>query len=159
MKRRLFLQGTTGVAGFVLFGCGDDDTVQPDSGTVLDAGSDAPPLDSGTDIGTGRDDGGTDAIVSRDLGQDTPPTMCVNVTFIMGEDHRQPHAEGLEFPASDVIAGVEKTYDITGASRHPHSLVVRAEDFARLANGEAVTIRSSHDARHSHDVILQCGEA
>lgn len=148
MKRRSFLHNTAGAAGLVLFGCGDDALPIFDGGAAPDSGSDAgtdagPPLDAGSDAG-------------GDAGPDTPP-MCGNVTFIMGEDHDDPHAEGIEFPAADVIAGVEKTYDITGASRHPHTLVVRAEDFARLAAGESVTIRSSYDERHDHDVILRCG--
>ena len=155
MKRRLFLQNSAGIAGFVLLGCGDDDLPiegpSPDAGT--DAGLDVGARDSGTDAGA-SDAGASDA-GAPDAGP--PEPMCMNVTFIMGNEHRVPHAEGLVFPAADVIAGVEVTYDITGASQHPHTLTVGPEDFARLAAGEAVTIRSSFDNRHVHDVTLMCG--
>ncbi|MFK8002710.1 MAG: hypothetical protein AB8H86_24205 [Polyangiales bacterium] len=158
MKRRLFLQNTAGVAGFVLLGCGDDDLPVSDSGPSPDASGDA-----GNDAGSSPDAGAVDAgapdVGAPDVGAPDagpPEPMCMNVTFIMGDDHPLPHAEGIEFPAADVIAGVEVTYDITGASRHPHTLVVTPEHFARLAAGEAVTIESSFDNRHVHDVTLMC---
>lgn len=152
MRRRLFLQNSAGIAGFVLLGCGDDDLPIQDSGPSQDASSDAG-SDAGNDVGPAPDSGGPD-VGAPDAGP--PEPMCMNVTFIMGEDHPLPHADGIEFPAADVIAGVEVTYDITGASRHPHTLVVTPEHFARLAAGEAVTIESSFDNRHVHDVTLMC---
>ena len=153
MKRRHFLNVSTGVIGLSLVGCGDDDGMT-DAGPIgadgaaedvvalRDASSDA---SATTDTGpaveadSGPMDAGTDAAVAP---------MCVMVSFIMGEEHeRGPHGEGLVFPAEDVIAGVPVQYDITGASGHPHTLDVTAEHFAALAAGEAVTIRSSFTPR------------
>lgn len=164
MKRRHFLNVSTGVIGLSLMGCGDDDAAMDagplgtdgapqdavalsDANATVDAGSDAGSPDTGPAADAGPADVGTDATAA----------MCVMVTFIMGDEHDpRPHGEGLVFPAEDVIAGVPVQYDITGASRHPHTLDVTAEHFAALAAGEAVTIRSSFDSRHVHDVTLQC---
>ena len=122
-------------------GGGDDDAdVAEDSGP--------PPEDAGPPVeDAGPMDAGDDA--------EAPP-MCVSVMFTVGSDHDTPHATGLSFPAADVIAGEEMTYDIRGSSAHPHMLTVTAADFTTLAGGGSVTITSTNDNGHTHDVTLQC---
>ncbi len=133
----------------VAVGCGDDDATGADSG-VADAGSDAMPTDTG-----GTDSGEMDA---GDIDSGGGGEMCVSITFVVGDDHPQPHAEGISFPAEHVAMGVEQVYDIQGASAHPHTLTVTPDNFAALARGETVTITSTNDGLfpHTHDVMLTC---
>lgn len=155
MKRRNFLNVSTGLLGLSLVGCGDDDGMTDAGLGGMDSAIAVNDASAADDVGV--DAGPADDAGMADAGNDAAADMCVMVTFIMGEEHeRGPHGTGLVFPAADVIAGVPVRYDITGASRHPHTLDVSAEDFAALAAGESVTIRSSFDSRHVHDVTLQC---
>lgn len=66
------------------------------------------------------------------------------------------HGHELVLPEADIVAGVEKTYDITGTSVHPHTIVVTAADFAMLQGNQSVTITSSNDSAHTHDVTISC---
>ena len=162
-SRRDFIEGSVAALALAAVGCGDDDGMTGvDSGTRDSGGTDSavPPDTGGMDAGgmdSGVDAGGTDS--GTDAGDmDTGSMMCVNITFVVGTDHPRPHAEGISFPADHVAMGVEQTYDITGASAHPHTLVVTPADFAALARGETVTITSSRDGSrpHTHDVMLTC---
>lgn len=146
-SRRELIQYALSLFGLAAIGC-DDGTTEDDAGPG--GGTDAGP-GGGTDAGPG---GGTDA--GPGGGDGGGGGMCVMVAFTIGDDHTRPHAEGISFPAADVTAGVEKTYDIQGASLHPHTLTVTAADFAALARGEMVMITSSFDARHDHLVTLWC---
>lgn len=126
-SRRELLAGTFGVAGAIwLVACDDG--------------------------GGGSDAGGTDAGGDTDAG----PPECNTVGWEMSNRHFPGARHSIDVPVSDVEAGVEVSYDITGESDHPHTVVVTADDFARIAAGERVTITSSVDDMHDHDVTLFC---
>jgi len=76
----------------------------------------------------------------------------------VGTNHSTaPHS--LSIDAADFTAAAEKTYNIQGASAHPHTIVVTAANFAALKRGESVNITSSTDNMHSHVVTLSCTTA
>jgi hypothetical protein len=58
--------------------------------------------------------------------------------------------------AEDVEAGVEKTYNIQGDAGHDHTVTLTAEHFATLAAGETVTVTSSNEIAHTHDITVVC---
>jgi len=66
------------------------------------------------------------------------------------------HGHTITVSASDVSAGVEKTYNIQGSSAHSHSVTVTAANFASLANNQPVSVNSSSDNGHTHSINVQC---
>ena len=66
------------------------------------------------------------------------------------------HGHALTVSASDVADGVDKTYDIQGASAHAHQVTLTAAHFAQLAQGATITVTSSVTG-HDHDVTVRCG--
>ena len=48
------------------------------------------------------------------------------------------------------------TYDITGTSTHPHTVTLTASHFAALQADQTVTVTSSTDDGHAHEVTVQC---
>jgi len=66
------------------------------------------------------------------------------------------HGHSMSVSAADKMAGVDKTYDITGSAAHSHTVELTADDFADLAAGRPVVVQSSTDANHSHDVTVSC---
>lgn len=67
------------------------------------------------------------------------------------------HGHEMVVPLADVMAGVEVVYDIQGASTHPHTVTLTADDFMMLQQGVAVVVISSTDSMHSHEVTVTCG--
>ena len=102
------------------------------------------------------DGGGSDA---GGGGGDAGPLECNRIDWMMTNRHPRGLDHTIDVPIAHVTDGSERTYDITGDSRHPHTVVVTAAHFAALARGETVTITSSEDMGvdlHTHDVILSC---
>ena len=66
------------------------------------------------------------------------------------------HGHVLMVSATDVNAGVSKTYNIQGSANHPHDVIVTAAHFSALKNNTQVTIVSSTDGNHSHTVTVSC---
>ncbi|MCA9667003.1 MAG: hypothetical protein KC503_15495 [Myxococcales bacterium] len=66
------------------------------------------------------------------------------------------HGHTMTVTKADVAAAANKTYDIKGSSGHAHSVTLTAADFAQLAGGAAVTVTSTNDAGHTHDVTVMC---
>lgn len=131
-SRRDFIRGAVGAVGAVtLAACGGGGGTDAGPGPTPDAGTDA----GGTDAG-----GGT----------------CTMVAWELGSRHFPGNRHIVDIPFADVMAGVDQTYDITGDSDHPHTLMVTAADFARIAAGETVMIASSTDDRHDHLATLMC---
>ena len=54
---------------------------------------------------------------------------------------------------------VDRTYDIKGASSHPHSVTITAANFDRLAAAGMITVVSTRDAGHTHNVTVTCAAA
>ncbi len=66
------------------------------------------------------------------------------------------HGHSLAVPQADVDAAAEKTYSIQGDSPHDHEITLTAADFTLLAGGGSVTIVSTSDGTHTHDVTVSC---
>jgi hypothetical protein len=68
------------------------------------------------------------------------------------------HGHSITVSAADVMAGVDKTYDIMGTSAHTHSVTVTAANFASLMNTPtgSVMVTSTTGATHTHTVTILC---
>lgn len=136
MTRKQFLRFTALGTGALLVGCKDDGgspmpNPEPDASTTL-PNVDAPPADAALDA---------------------PPSMaCSSTTATVGTNHGHTAI----VPAADVQAGVEKSYNIQGASAHPHTITVTAAMFAMLKAGNQVMVTSTNDAAHTHVVTIRC---
>ncbi|MCB9596206.1 MAG: hypothetical protein H6719_26020 [Sandaracinaceae bacterium] len=152
--RRELLAGTFGVAGAMWLAACDDGGGDTDAGP---GGTDAGP--GGADAGPGGTDAGPGGTDAGPGDTDAGPQECNSIAYEMTNRHPVGTRHDIMVPLSDVMAAVDVTYDIQGASRHPHTVLVTAADFARIAAGERVTITSSEDMGvdlHSHDVTLFC---
>jgi len=98
-----------------------------DDGSDPDASPPTDATDGPVDAPAGTIDGATDA----------PPTGCAKTN-------------------ADVAAGVEKTYDITGNSTHPHDILVTAAMFTMLQQNQPVVVTSSEGFTHVHKVTITC---
>lgn len=66
------------------------------------------------------------------------------------------HGHDLSIPAADLNSAVSKTYDILGAGGHSHQVIFSAAQLAQLKAGQAVTVSSTTNQAHSHDVTGAC---
>lgn len=89
-----------------------------------------------------------------DAGIDAPtePKTCATLSTAIAANH----GHAMTVSPADVTAGVEKTYQIQGTSIHPHTVVITAADFATLKATGTVTVSSSEESRHTHDVKVTC---
>lgn len=128
--------GLGALGASVLAACGDSDGQgpadpppdSPDAPRPVDASIDGPPADA------------------------PPMHSCQQPEVEIAFNHN--HAMAIS--ALDIAAGVEKEYDITGTSNHPHTVRITAAMFARLQQGMPVTVASSVDDGHPHNVTIRC---
>ncbi len=66
------------------------------------------------------------------------------------------HGHTLTLSAADVTIGVDKTYDITGAGGHAHSVTISAAQFAILSAGGSLMGLTSTANGHTHTVDIIC---
>jgi hypothetical protein len=85
-----------------------------------------------------------------DAANDNPDGTAACTANIMSN-----HGHKLTVTPADVAAGSPKDYDIQGSSSHSHTVTLSADDFAALASS-SVTVTSSTDAGHSHEVEISC---
>lgn len=176
ISRKDFLKGTLSfaVVGVLAPACGGDDesgsggassssatTTTGDAtstSTTGDATSTSTSADTTSTTASGTGGGGQGGAGEGGTGQGgaggASPASCLdngtNVT-IAGN-----HGHVLAVPKEDVAAGVDKTYDITGAAAHAHSVTVTAADFAMLAGNTSVMVTSSSGAAHTHLCTVVC---
>jgi len=107
-------------------------------------------LKSTTGCGGDDDDGNND---QPDSGQQQADCNANGATAgtITGN-----HGHTLTVPAADISAGAAKTYNIDGAAGHPHTIDLSAADMTTLAGGASVTVTSSNDLAHTHNVTVVC---
>ncbi len=114
--------------------------------------------DAGAD-GDAAFDGDADAAAS-DAGGDggspdaASPGACVGGALATAISANHGHA--LTVPRADVLAGVAKTYAITGSSSHPHEVTLGANHFADLRRGIEIVVTSTSDFGHTHAVTVAC---
>ena len=152
-----FFQGMGLIAaatvGLVGAGCGGDDDGESGPGSGGSTGGDT----SGGGAPGSAGDGGAPG-TAGDGG--TPGTAggagIGGVQDCGAESISDNHGHELVVPARDVAQGVERTYDITGTSSHPHTVILTASDFETPRQGGIVMVTSSSDASHSHEVTVSC---
>ena len=66
------------------------------------------------------------------------------------------HGHTLTVSKEDVNAAVAKTYSIQGSSGHDHMVTISADDFGKLKNKTAISVTSTNDAGHTHNVAVSC---
>lgn len=66
------------------------------------------------------------------------------------------HGHTLIIPKEDVVAGAAKSYVITGTATHAHEVQVTMDLFAKLKNNEQVSVLSSLNADHTHQITIKC---
>ena len=66
------------------------------------------------------------------------------------------HGHQMTVSAADRMAAADKTYDIAGSSDHSHTVELTAEDFTDLAGGTILSVTSSFDNGHDHEVTITC---
>lgn len=95
----------------------------------------------------GGDDGG-------DGGGGTRDCVVNGTTTQIGSNHGHTLTVSIE----DVMAGADKTYDITGTSAHAHMVTVTAANFSSLMNNPSgsVMITSTSGNGHTHTVTILC---
>jgi hypothetical protein len=141
LTRKQFLHyfagaGAAALGVSVLGACDDDSGGKPPDAPPA---ADAPPADAAIDAPI-------DSAVTSCTMNGTVPTIGTN----------HGHAFAMAVTKEDVIAGVNKTYNIQGTSGHPHTVTVTAAMFTMLQQNMQVTVKSSFDASHDHDVTIRC---
>ncbi len=64
------------------------------------------------------------------------------------------HGHIATIQGAQITAGAQVSLNIQGQATHPHTVVVTAANLTTLKNRQAVTITSSTDNAHSHDVTF-----
>jgi hypothetical protein len=82
-----------------------------------------------------------------------PPAMGCAVTSALISSN---HGHVLSVSAADVMAGVDKTYNIKGTSTHSHSVKITGAMFATLKSTQTLKVMSTTDSSHSHSVTVTC---
>jgi hypothetical protein len=136
LTRKHFIQGAIGAAGAAALGACGDDSGSGGSGTST-TGPTGP-----VTIGNG-------------------PSSTTGTMMGCGTNIGTNHASGahsMTVSSADVNAGVDKTYDITGASMHSHMVTITAADFQALAAsaGAMITVTSTTGGGHTHEVTVTC---
>lgn len=142
MTRSQFLRafvglGAAAVGTSVLVGCTSEGSPGPGPDAGPSTNPDATPSTSGDAPTQGT--------------PDAPPASCSGAATITAN-----HGHAISVAAADIAAGVDKTYNIKGGSAHPHTVTITAAMFAMLQASQAITVRSSSDAGHTHDVTVSC---
>lgn len=132
-----------------------------DGGGGTDGGDD----DDGGVPGDDDDDGG----VPTETPNPTPssnPTNTANpsptpfgdcAAFGTTVTITNPHGHTLDVPASDVTAGTQQIYDITGSNMtHGHTVTITESMFEQLQGGFEVMVTSSSGGGHTHPVRVRC---
>lgn len=69
------------------------------------------------------------------------------------------HTHDLSVPRADVVTGAEKTYTLSEADAHIHTVTISASQFASLQANNSISAVSTSDNGHSHSVNVSCATA
>ena len=95
----------------------------------------------------------TDAACGSSNSTPTTPTAPpADINGVVAANHAQPHA--VVITGATITAGNAVTLNIQGQSTHNHTLSVTQANLTSLKNRTAVTITSSNDNSHMHDVTF-----
>lgn len=172
--RKIFLTYALGSTATLVIGCSDDPVGPGGSagsagsggtpgggtgGSGGSAGSSAGSFSTSGSGGTaggsggttgGGGTGGSSGGAGGSGGAPAPDCGTKLQTFISSN-----HMHVFEVTVADVMAGVDKIYDTTGGSTHPHWVKLTAADFTTLKNGGTVYKYTCND-EHEHEYIVNC---
>ncbi len=66
------------------------------------------------------------------------------------------HGHVLAIPVADLSSTVAMSYDILGTASHTHQVTFTAAQLAQLKSGAAITVTSTVNLAHSHDLTEAC---
>ena len=120
-----------------------------DSGSSGSSGS-----GSGSESGSGSSSGGESS--SSTGVEDLCPSGAVDIDWPGNNNHANgPHAVMID--AAMLTPGTALTgVDIQGDSGHPHTIDLTGDDVDMLLAGGTITVTSSFDNNHDHDVTIGC---
>lgn len=137
ITRKQFLGSVAGLFGVaVLSACGDDGGQGP----------------VGVDANNSPDGPRPDGAVADAAPTDGPVQACTTASAAIGTNH----GHTLAIPPADVEAGVQKAYDITGSSDHPHTVLITAAMFTTLKTARTLQVTSTNNSAHTHTVTVTC---
>jgi len=124
-----------------------------------DVGGSSPDEDDagpGKDAGkTTKDAGAGEDAAATDAGTDSA-APAVRADGATASAISSNHGHALVVASGDVAAGAKKTYSIKGTSGHDHQVTIESADFAKLKNGETLTLTSTTGSSHTHTVKVIC---
>jgi hypothetical protein len=102
------------------------------------------------------------ALPLKTLAQQQPPLnneppVCPpppKVKVVMSEISNN-HSHEFTISVEDLIKGGTQNYSIKGKSGHLHGIQISSESILQLLQGKSVTVVSSTDAGHSHNVVMK----
>ena len=155
--RKQFFKTTFGltVTGLLAEGCSDEPTSTSSSSSSSGSSSSSASSSSSGEGGSAGSGGSGSAGGGGAGGAGGASAAdCVNngTNSVIGTNH----GHTLTVDKADVVAGVDKTYDIKGSSLHTHSVTLKAADFMMLAQNQQVTVTSSTGGAHTHTVTVTC---
>jgi hypothetical protein len=66
------------------------------------------------------------------------------------------HGHTLTIDEADLDSSTNKSYSIMGTAGHNHTVTFTVAQLGMLKNGQSVTVVSSTDSGHNHDVTAKC---
>lgn len=115
----------------------------------------APPPSAGGDGSAPMPDGGPQPAPQAPAAAPAPKVAIERVVARLGKNHGHVITVAL----ADVLAGVEKTYELGGTASHPHALTLSADQMIALRTAEVLRTRTTENSGHSHRVWVRCGPA
>lgn len=87
------------------------------------------------------------------------PPVCppVKVKVIVSEVSSN-HGHEFTITLNDLIKGGKANYSIKGGASHAHGVQITNDVIVDLMQGKKVTLASSTDSSHSHNVVMQLVE-
>lgn len=142
--------GTTGGSG----GSGGT-TTGGSGGTTGGSGGTTTGGSGGTTGGSGGTTGGSGGTTGGSGGSGGTTPIAPNCATQLKVFITANHMHTMVVTNDDVIAGVDKVYDTTGQSGHPHWIKLTAADFTKLKAGGTVRKLGCNDG-HEHEYIVNC---
>gem|GEM_PF-3715136 len=77
---------------------------------------------------------------------------CERVVTVVGRNH----GHRLKVSESDILDGLDHTYELKGASPHGHTLTLSAKELHKIARGEVLRRKTEFGAGHRHRILVRC---
>ena len=96
------------------------------------------------------------ALAQHQPPMNNEPPVCPpppKVKVVMSEISNN-HSHEFTISVDDLVKGGTQNYSIKGKSGHPHGVQISSETILQLLQGKIVTVVSSTDAGHAHNVVM-----